>query len=133
MTSAQKTPWAIAATTRVAKANSYVGANAVATLANANTARATATITRRSNRRVARVSGMLVPITTRAHTETSMPMRSGSTPRSAAISGMSPAGSDSAVTVTNTPNESSSRDPSGKRTADDGSARDAVDVVMERG
>ena len=106
----------------------------MATFASANTASETATTTRRSMRRVARVSGMLVPITTMAHTDTSSPMRSGSTPRSAAISGMSPAGSDSAVTVTKTPSESRSSGPRGNRSAvGERVARVSVDVVMQRG
>ncbi len=87
-------------------------------MASANTARDTATTTRRSIEAVARANGMLVTMTVIAHTEMSRPMLSGSTRNDAAISGMSPVGSDSAVTVTRTARASSRSAPSGNRGAE---------------
>lgn len=74
MTTAQKAPWAIAARIRVAKANSYPGAKAVARFASAKAASAPAITRRRSNRAPARVSGMLVTMTVSAHTEINRPI-----------------------------------------------------------
>src|SRR5688572_24185441 len=139
MTTAQNTPCAIAEAMRMAKAKPYDGARAVASVASANTPRDTPTTRRRSTRDTVFASGMLVTMTVSAQIEMSRPICIGETPRSADISGMSPAGSDSAVTVTSTPRLRMRRERSGRRAGADvaadagGSATDAVDVVMHRG
>nr|BFF09832.1 hypothetical protein GCM10025699_11350 [Microbacterium flavescens] len=68
-----------------------------------------------------------------AHTEMSSPICMGDTARSAAISGMSPAGSDSAVTVTSTPKLRIRRGRSGKRATGADAGAEAVEIVMMRG
>ena len=133
MTTAQKAPCAIAARILVAKANSYPGANAVATFASAKAARATAITSRRSNRAVARLRGMLVTMTVNAHTEMSNPIWADDTPRSAESSGIRPAGSDSAVTVTSTPKLSNSRARRGNRETGADVWAAAVEVLMHPG
>ncbi|GAA1975814.1 hypothetical protein GCM10009777_05910 [Microbacterium pumilum] len=72
-------------------------------------------------------------ITVAAHTEMSRPICTGSTPKSAAISGIKPAGSDSAVTVTNTPNARIASEPRGMRVGLVPTGTEAVEIVIDRG
>lgn len=95
----QRSPWAAAATIRATTTTAYPGASAASNEAAALTSTAPTITSRRGRRRVSRSRGRPRVATVNAHAVTSSPTLPRETPRSSAITGSSPAGRSSIVTV----------------------------------